>query len=593
MKTAKSLCAGAAMISIEVVLALACAAQDWAPAHHGSKRNPGQAAWSTYMGGAEVERITAAVADEAGNVFVTGYTAGDGNIADPASHQPFRAGEWDAFLVKFDAAGKRIWGTYFGGDKMDLAYGLAISPSGEVLISGGTESARGMTTAGAQQTRLAGWMDAFVACFDADGRLRWSTYYGGSEFDVANGIAAGPDGSIAVFGSTSSPSGIATPGALQTAFGGGTTPTRGDAFLALFSSSGALRWCTYFGGTANELARATAIDDSGRIFISGYASSSSGIASHDGYQTAHGGLQDAFLGALSMEGDLLWSTYLGGPADEGADALALLEDGAVAISGWTESTSGISSTGAHQEVIGGGSDGFLAVFESGGALRWSTYYGGADYDGCNGLASFGSRITVCGGSVSDAGIATADAPRAMRAGGEDAFAAVFESGGARLSGAYFGGEANDEALAAAFLPAGIPVIAGWTSSGTGIAGAGSHQPVFGGGVSDGFIATPFAGNSAAVRDDGRYEQPSGFNIEIHPNPARDRITLRAPSSIDPPAEIVATDMLGSITFLRTVANSAPAGGYFQADISSLAPGLYTISFPDKAFIARATILIMR
>ena len=63
-------------------------------------------------------------------------------------------------------------------------------------------------------------------------------------------------------------------------------------------------------------------------------------------------------------------------------------NGNVCITGTTNSTSNIATTGAYQTSLGGSHDAFVAKFNSAGVMQWATYYGGTGNDPvpCSGYA---------------------------------------------------------------------------------------------------------------------------------------------------------------------------------------------------------------
>src|SRR5262249_4972876 len=134
------------------------------------------------------------------------------------------------FVVKLNAAGSAVvYSTYLGGNDTDTVTGIAIDKNGAAYITGGTVSKDFPTTAGAaQRTRAGGGFgdrpggvtceDAFVSKLDATGSaLVYSTYLGGSDADVANGIAVDASGSSYVTGQTLSLDFPTSPGAFQPA----------------------------------------------------------------------------------------------------------------------------------------------------------------------------------------------------------------------------------------------------------------------------------------------------------------------------------------------------------------------------------------
>src|SRR6202008_1888404 len=122
-------------------------------------------------------------------------------------------GSYDAFLLKLSPSGTRMWSTYFGGNGDDRAYGVAIDPLNNIVLTGYTGSIDHIANAGAYHTAYGGGLDdAFIAKFSPSGSLIWSTYYGGKDEDRANAVTTDQSGNIFITGATFSPNGIATPG---------------------------------------------------------------------------------------------------------------------------------------------------------------------------------------------------------------------------------------------------------------------------------------------------------------------------------------------------------------------------------------------
>jgi hypothetical protein len=86
-------------------------------------------AYSTYLGGSGAEIATAARADSAGRFCAAGYAAStDFPVSGPV--QTANAGAYDAFVSCFAAGGASLtFSTYFGGEKSDAAYALALRGS--------------------------------------------------------------------------------------------------------------------------------------------------------------------------------------------------------------------------------------------------------------------------------------------------------------------------------------------------------------------------------------------------------------------------------------------------------------------------------
>jgi hypothetical protein len=309
--------------------------------------------WGTYLGGPGHDGSVEVLADADGNACLIGWAESATGIATAGAHQStFAGGDLDGFLVKFDSQGGRIWGTYFGGSENDLNASAAMDASGNIFIAGYTWSDSGIATPGSHQAVFGGTRDGFMAKFNDQGTLLWSTYYGGDQVDECRAIAIDPSGHIYLGGFTLSTTGIATAGSHQSAFGG----PGSDCFIARFSSSGTRLWGTYFGGTGYDDVRALATDQENSVYPGGTTEtiSGTGIATPGSHQPTFGGhYADAFLAKFTANGTREWGTYYGGMGMELGSAVATDKQGNVFLAGHTTSFTGISTPGSHQPQFGG------------------------------------------------------------------------------------------------------------------------------------------------------------------------------------------------------------------------------------------------
>lgn len=333
----------------------------------------GNLLWSSYYGGSGSEDITGLAVDAAGNIYAAGSTYSVSGIA-ANGFQNTVGGNGDAFLVKFDSSGSRIWGTYYGGAGMEGGHSVTLDTSGSIYLTGYSTSTSGIASGGFQNSYGGGTTDAFVVKFSSAGSRLWGTYFGGNSSEYGYCLATGSAGSILLAGNTNSSSAIALNG-FQNTFGGGTE----DAFLAKFDLSGNLLWATYYGGPLSDAGNGVACDSLGNIYLAGTTWSSTGIAS-GGFQNNIGGACDAFLAAFSSGGSRIWATYFGGSAYDFANKVATADSGSVVIAGRSQSTSNISISGWQNAYNGGLYDGILASFSASGIINCATYIGGAGYD---------------------------------------------------------------------------------------------------------------------------------------------------------------------------------------------------------------------
>ncbi len=384
----------------------------------------GSILWATYYGGAGLDNLPNCATDPSGNVYLAGTTGTTTSaIATPGAHQTINAGNSpDAFLAKFNSAGVRLWGTYYGGLAQEGAAFCATDLSGNVYLCGTTQgSVSGIATPGAYMTAPATTasspVDAFLAKFDGAGNLLWGTYYGGTGQETGIRCVADHSGNVYLAGITTSTSGISSSGTYQPAFGGGTN----DAFLVRFDGSGARQWATYYGGTGADQPYLCTVDASDNLYLSGMTASVSGIATPGAHQPALGGSTDNFLTKFTPSGARLWATYYGGIAAESGGYCTVDNYNNVYLAGTAASPAAIASSG-FQNAIGGSTDAYLAKFDSTGLRKWGTYFGNSGVElGLNCLADGQGSIYVTGTTTSATGIATTGAIQETYGGGTDAF----------------------------------------------------------------------------------------------------------------------------------------------------------------------------
>jgi hypothetical protein len=313
--------------------------------------------FSTYLGGAGSDQGNGVALDPSGNIYVVGDTTSS-NFPTTA-YQRTNQGLTDGFVVKINAAGRQIlYGTYFGGTADDHIAAVAVDNSGQVTIAGSTQSTGLPTTAG--QRTSGGRQDAFVARFNASGSaLLFCSYLGGSGGGVgypeeARAVTVDSAGNAYVAGVASSTNfPVVKP--LQSSLRGMT-----DAFVAIFSSSGAVTYATLLGGIGWDSANAIALDSSGAIFVAGETTSTD-LPVVSAAQSTNGGDYDAFLIRLAPAGaSMTYASYLGGSGADSALALAVDTSGNVIVAGQTQSTN-LPANG-FQTTNSGNFGGFVAKF---------------------------------------------------------------------------------------------------------------------------------------------------------------------------------------------------------------------------------------
>ncbi len=407
--------------------------------------------WSSYLGGNSIDYANAVAADAAGDVYVTGLIYSTG-WAQGGYDLSF-GGYYDGFVAKLSSTGQHLWSTYLGGNHWDLGYGIAVDGLGDVAVAGMTRSSNNWTSGGLDNSWNGG-LDGFLVKLNSAGQHVWSTVLGGTMDDQAFDVAVDGSGNLLISGVTQSPTWASVPfnnahqggkdatllklsplGALLWAthiggsaaeegasvavdasgdalvggviystnwtVGGSVVTNNGgaDAFVAKISAAGNAVWGVCLGGTAADQGLDIAVDASGAALIGGLTFSVGWVSG--GFDTVHDGGQDAFVAKLSPAGQLVWSTYLGGSGYEEVAGVAVNASGEVFAGGYTNADDW--SAGVFNNTYSGGDDVFVVKLGAAGDYLWGTYLGGSDSDKAHDLTTDAGGNILVAGSTKSAG----------------------------------------------------------------------------------------------------------------------------------------------------------------------------------------------
>jgi hypothetical protein len=189
--------------------------------------------------------------------------------------------------------------------------------------------------------------------------LVYSTYLGGSNFEIGTGIAVDGPGNAYVIGWTGS-SDFPTKNPIQAFYAGG-----GDTFIAKLNAAGtALTYSTYLGGSGGDNGNGIAVDSAGNVYVAG-GTSSIDFPTMNPMQAANDGYSNAFVAKLSPSGGALASsTYMGGSIYDAATGIATDGVGNAYVVGATDSTN-FPTRKPLQGANSGGYDAFVLKIELG------------------------------------------------------------------------------------------------------------------------------------------------------------------------------------------------------------------------------------
>lgn len=330
-----------------------------------------------------------------------------------------------------------IWNTYFGGSQYDLLNDITINNSDKIYQTGFTMSLDNISTSGAFLENYQGDLDAFVSKFDIEGNIIWSTYYAGPQTERVYNIIVDTLDNCYIAGSTFSTVGIATSGVHQQYLEG-----VDDIFYLKLFDNGQRDWCTYHGGNGHDFVTDMVIIND-TIFSVGHTTSTNNMASTGAFSESNTASEAGHITLFSSSGDFLWGTYFGENGNNSVEGIAV-NNSYIYCTGRTSSTTGISTTGTHQENFAGFVDGFITKFDKTGTQVWGTYFGGDYSDKSNSIAlDQKGDIYICGDASSLNQISTPGSYQETRLSAEQGFLSKFNSQGQQIWGSYTGGSSSD------------------------------------------------------------------------------------------------------------------------------------------------------
>ncbi|MCB2203682.1 SBBP repeat-containing protein [bacterium] len=293
--------------------------------------------------------------------------------------------------------------------------------------------------------------------------LQWSTFLGGKLSDYARDVTVDGKGGMILCGYTAGNDFPVTPGALQAKSLGNF-----DLFITAFNRERKMRWSTYYGGTGSEenpcIARA---EKDGGLYISGSTSSRDLPVSPEATQPRNGGRYDAFLLALTSEGQRRWSTYFGGSYSDECSDIAVAGDGSIYVAGGTYSTNFPVTPDAVQTSNGGDYDMFVAQFTAKGTRQWASYIGGWSMDYATSIAVDEAGDLFLGGRTESSNFPAVSQGLQSSYGGGSFDGIVLRISGKThklLWSTYVGGEEEDNVDQLLLDAKGNIVITGYTAS---------------------------------------------------------------------------------------------------------------------------------
>lgn len=278
-------------------------------------------------------------------------------------------GSYDAIVVKFDAQGEKVWINGFGTSTTDTFNGIAVAPSGDIIVAGSVGTNDGDI---ASLNRTSRGSSASIVSFTATGETNWYKIIG-DNMDRFNNVTVGSDNSIFAVGSFKNAKTSSTPYGIIVPKG------EFDGVVAKLSAKGNTTWIKSFGGSRNDIFDAICTTGDGGCVVAGYSRSSDGdLAAF----TSNKGNNDGVIIAFKGDSSVSWSVSYGGNAEDVFESVVKTKDGYLVAGNTRSSNRDLAVVGNH-----GGADGLIVFVSDSGRIGWSQVFGGTKNDSFNSISS--------------------------------------------------------------------------------------------------------------------------------------------------------------------------------------------------------------
>jgi len=368
----------------------------------------GNKIWGTYIGnhhnsGDETNVLKDIIINSNNEIYAVGHArdtqGGTNTITTPGAHkenssyvsQFYQSDNTDAFIVKLNDSGIKVWGTYFGGNYFDTINSLVLDSNENLILAGATAGNNGIATSNAAiSTNLYLYNGTgFLAKFSPNGQQIYGSY-----FNLRSGIkriAKDDTDNIYVAGDVHRDYNNSGPGTAgthqQTVIG------ESNAYLAKINSNFQFLWGTYYGGkngyglqyNSNEGTTSSTdlkIDNDNNVILLGNTNAHERISTpgtHQTIRTSNIG-NDIFLTKFTPTGNQIWGTYYGATTSNSVDddlsySLSVDDNNNLVFAGQTSNDMQIATPNGFLPNDGGGyNSGFFTKFNTNGIQIWGSYF---------------------------------------------------------------------------------------------------------------------------------------------------------------------------------------------------------------------------
>ncbi|MCK5253769.1 MAG: SBBP repeat-containing protein, partial [Thermoplasmata archaeon] len=316
-------------------------------------------------------------------VFINGFTPAKNFTTTPGVLSRNNSGRHDCIVSKLSTQGTLLASTYIGGSRVEVCRGLIVDDTGDIYLSGTTDSNDFPTTSGSYcETRGPERMDMDNFVMKISGELDtilYSTFIGGTDSEelYENEIEMAADGSIFLGITTQSDDFDTTPNAFGRTYGGGNN----DGVVCKLSHDlSTLLASTYIGRKGEDFVMSIDLGSDSTVYVGGDTDNDDGFPltpdAFDDIQEDVEGFVSIFDEDLTT---LIFSSFIG--AEKGESAIQVLlssDEEKLYINGWTQSLELNATIGSYDNSFNGYQDIYMAALNlTSMDCEHLTYFGSA------------------------------------------------------------------------------------------------------------------------------------------------------------------------------------------------------------------------
>lgn len=538
--------------------------------------------WAKGAGGQSNDITNSIAVDASGNVYVVGGFRSDNMVIGSTTLTNINSQNLDMFIAKYDGIGNALWAKSARGWSLDDAHSVTCDASGNIYVAGQFDS--DSITFGSFTLFNKGITNVFLVKYDTNGNVIWAKSTGGSSDDYGMSVCTDALGNIYVAGFFYSDTVLFATDTLIN------TEGSSDIFILKYDPNGNPQWAKSAAGNSYDYSYSIATDVSGNIYLAGGFFSDSVSFGSLVLTNRSQGNYAAFIAKFNSNGIALWAKAANGNSDDNGNSVAADIAGNIYLAGQFESPFIVFGSDTLTGQLNSDYSMFIVKYDSLGNELWAK---GAKEEG---TASSSYSVAVdFQGNAYVAGYFAADSiinfgSSTLYATDGSLFVVKYDGNGNVIWAKNANGKPEESATSVAIDPSGSVYIAGLFSSDT-LVFSSSTLINHGGGC--GFWPMEPCNDIFLAKLSitlGIDELPNTSGIQIYPNPASNKITLKFNALYSKSIEIKIFDMIGKTVFSDAY-NLVGEG--IEIVIANLNVGIYLVNIQSEEFSRTKKLIVTK